>query len=636
MPAPLLFPAQCTAASWASALADSRKHPGREREIRLAPGTLHLDQPICLGPEDQGLTISGSGSGGGSGGGGESGGSGSGGGTVISGAFPLTDWRPDGDGALAADLPDQTAPRLLLIGDDTKARPLLRPRARFPRQGWLTCLDHPAIAWQGSHGGGWNRPPHPYELTHMTINPDDWPQSVLPANAEVTLFHCWDESTIQVGAIDWSTGVVAFLTPTEHPAGAFGRNAYVLWNIREGLTDPGQWMHDRTRQKVVYRPFPDEDPDRLAARIARPESLFRLLPGADQVTLRDLGLTMTNAPAGSAGLRAVKPPGAVDACQCAGLTLTRLTITHAAGQGIRTCQCPGLAISQCRISNCGAGGITALESLPADIHDNDVTDVGKTCFSAVAITGGGKSELGFVQDGCVPENGVARIEGNRIEGAPYCGIVCNGGPHLVRNNRLTRVMQTLHDGAAIYASRAEHTVIAGNVIHDIVDDTNQKHALYFDEYSHHAVLDANLVLDCTSPVHAHRAWRCTISNNHFINTGPLHIDANACQNLTLTGNLIASRQDISLRSNAPQGLILKDDNRLFSASDAISCQNNHDCQPHFFYENDRVAMVQMPETGNPARRWRRLAVFGDSITQTGAFAAELMLHLACRFPEQYT
>ncbi|MDD4099290.1 MAG: GDSL-type esterase/lipase family protein, partial [Lentisphaeria bacterium] len=90
------------------------------------------------------------------------------------------------------------------------------------------------------------------------------------------------------------------------------------------------------------------------------------------------------------------------------------------------------------------------------------------------------------------------------------------------------------------------------------------------------------------------------------------------------------------RSNAPQGLILKDDNRLFSASDAISCQNNHDCQPHFFYENDRVAMVQMPETGNPARRWRRLAVFGDSITQAGSFAAELMLHLACRFPEQNT
>lgn len=613
------FPAQCTAASWSEALAQSRKHRDAPREIRLAPGVLNLAEPLCLGPEDSGLTISG----------------GAAGDTVISGALTLSGWRRDGDNAWAADLPPDAAPRLLLIGEDAPGRSALRPRARFPREKRLLCLDHPAISWQGSHGGGWNRPPHPYELTHMTVNPADWPPELDIANAEATLFHCWDESTVRIGDFDPSSGIVTFLSPAEHPAGAFHRQTYVLWNIRAGLTEPGQWMHDRVRQKIVYRPWPDEDPEHLTASIARPESLFRLLPGADRVTLRDLALDMTNAPVGNAGLRAVNPPGAVDANGCAGLTLERLHITHAGGQGVRTFQCPGLTVANCRIGACGAGGITALESMPADIRGNTVADIGRNCFSAVAITGGGKSELCFVVDGEIPESGTVRIEDNRIDGSPYCGIVCNGGPHVIRGNRITKVMQVLNDGAAIYASRADHTIIANNAIHDLTGGGDgQKHALYLDEFSHHAVLDGNLVLDCASPAHFHRAWRCTLSNNHFIHAGELTIQANRCLELTLTGNLIASRQAIRLHSNSRLGIQVKDDNRIFSATDDVSLQNDDACQPQFFYEGGRVAMFNQPAGSNPALAWRRLAILGDSITQAGFFAAELMLHLACRFPDR--
>ena len=101
------FPAQCTAASWSEALAQSRKHRDAPREIRLAPGVLNLAEPLCLGPEDSGLTISG----------------GAAGDTVISGALTLSGWRRDGDNAWAADLPPDAAPRLLLIGEDAPGRP---------------------------------------------------------------------------------------------------------------------------------------------------------------------------------------------------------------------------------------------------------------------------------------------------------------------------------------------------------------------------------------------------------------------------------------------------------------------------------------------------------------------------------
>jgi len=34
---------------------------------------------------------------------------------------------------------------------------------------------------------------------------------------------------------------------------------YAIWNIREGMHEPGQWYLDRRRGLVVYWPKPGED-----------------------------------------------------------------------------------------------------------------------------------------------------------------------------------------------------------------------------------------------------------------------------------------------------------------------------------------------------------------------------------------
>ena len=65
-------------------------------------------------------------------------------------------------------------------------------------------------------------------------------------NAEITVYHMWDESVVGVKSLDPATQVIRFANPAGHPPGAFGVHNYVVWNVREGMTAPGQWYLDRT------------------------------------------------------------------------------------------------------------------------------------------------------------------------------------------------------------------------------------------------------------------------------------------------------------------------------------------------------------------------------------------------------
>ena len=78
-------------------------------------------------------------------------------------------------------------------------------------------------------------------------------------NAEVRVYHMWDESLVGVARNDTQRHALIFSTPAISPAGAFGVKKYVIFNTREGMTRPGQWYLDRTGGRVVYWPLPGED-----------------------------------------------------------------------------------------------------------------------------------------------------------------------------------------------------------------------------------------------------------------------------------------------------------------------------------------------------------------------------------------
>ena len=58
------------------------------------------------------------------------------------------------------------------------------------------------------------------------------------------VYHMWDELLVGLAAHDPATRTLTFARPAAHPAGAFGVNTYVVWNVREGMTEPGQLLPD--------------------------------------------------------------------------------------------------------------------------------------------------------------------------------------------------------------------------------------------------------------------------------------------------------------------------------------------------------------------------------------------------------
>jgi hypothetical protein len=92
----------------------------------------------------------------------------------------------------------------------------------------------------------------------MQYQPEDLGPWFDARNAEVTVYHKWDESMVGVKAIDPKTHTLTLASPCGHPPGAFGVQDYVVWNLREGMSQPGQWYLDRTANKVVYRPLPGD------------------------------------------------------------------------------------------------------------------------------------------------------------------------------------------------------------------------------------------------------------------------------------------------------------------------------------------------------------------------------------------
>ena len=180
-------------------------------------------------------------------------------------------------------------------------------------------------------------------------------------NAKVTVYHKWDESLVSVKSLDDATHTLTFDTPTTHPAGGWGVTQYVVWNVREGMQEPGQWYLDRTRGKLVYWPLPGEN---LAyAKVVAPttETVICLV-GTEagpicNVTLRGLCISATTTPAVPGNWAADRYAGAVEALFANDCRFADLTIANVGGQALKLTHCERPRVERCEARATGAGGI---------------------------------------------------------------------------------------------------------------------------------------------------------------------------------------------------------------------------------------------------------------------------------------
>ena len=501
-----------------AAARDAARKAGTEqpRTILLASGTYYVEERLLLDARDSHLTIAAA----------------PGAAPVLLGGRRITGWKPDGDGLWAADVPAAKTGewdfRMLMVDGR------LCPRARMPKDGRFTHLSQFKVPWMSSTGGGWKRKPTPEELTTLRYKPEDLEPWINAENAEVTVYHMWDESLGSVKAIDRQAHTLTFDKPLGHPPGAFGVQEYVVWNCRKGLHEPGQWQVDRKRGKVVYWPRKGEEIRKVLAVAPTVESVI-VVAGSNEkpvrgLTLRGLTVQVADTPPSAGGFGANRYPGAIDLGRTDGCTLDRLTVTAVNGHGVRANRSNGLVVERCIVHHTGAGGIYA-RGENIRVQDNLVHDVGLAFPSGIGIHGGGKG---------------ARIVHNTVHDTSYSAVNVSGEDVLIEANHLYRAMLVLHDGGGIYTFAPKRLVMQGNFIHDIPDTGGYgSSAYYLDERAEGCVVQRNLSVRVQRPSHNHMAKNNTIRENVFITDGPMRLTFPRSEGFTFEKNVLVSKGDIT-------------------------------------------------------------------------------------------
>ena len=514
-----------------------RSAAGAKRRIVLRAGEYFVTRPIELGPKDAGLTIEAA----------------AGERVVLYGGRRITGWRRDGDRFWAADLPDGKSGKWdfrLLIVDGRMC-----PRARLPEKGTFTHLSTFDVPWMSTTHGGWKRKPTREELTTLKYRPEDLGPWLDVNNAEVTVYHMWDESLVGVERNDTEKHILTFSNPCGHPPGAFGVRKYVVWNVRRGMTRPGQWYLDRTAGRVVYWPLPGQDMAEAKALAPTVESIVRIAGRAGKpardITIRRLTLAVTNTPRKAGGFGAAAFAGAVELTVAENCRLEDLEIVNVAGQGVRGWKLASCRIENCRIHDTGACGIRVVGECM--IRNNDVHHVGRIYPSAIGIWGAGRGG-----PGCT-------IRHNTVHDTPYTAIACGGDGHRIENNSIYRAMLVLHDGAGIYVSMGRGMILRGNYVRDVVDTGGYgASAYYLDEQTVDCLVEGNLSVRVARPVQNHMARRNTIRGNVFVTDGDLVLSFPISSDYCLEKNVVVAGGKIQIAN--PDAISKAADNIFFSES----------------------------------------------------------------------
>lgn len=493
-----------------AAIEASRKQGPAPRRIVLAPGRYFVEKTVLLDARDSELTIEGAGAGK----------------TILYGGGRITGWRQDGEQLWTADVPEVKAGqwdfRALVVNDR------LCPRARLPESGRLEHENRFSVRWMSSAGGGWERKPTEQELTTLQYRADDLGPWLSTRNAEITVFHMWDESMMGLAAHDPATRTLTFSTPSKHPPGAFGVKTYVVWNVREGMKQPGQWYLDRDQGRIVYWPLPGENMAEALVVAPRVEIILAVR-GQKQKPVRNLAfraltLSATTTPCKPGGFGASEYHGALEMNYGEGTRLVDLEITNVAGHALRESGTRELRIENGHFHHLGAGALRT-HGGTGRIENNRIHHIGLMYPSAVGLMAGGRDSTYVVHR-------------NVIHHTPYSGMCIGGDNNVIEENLLHHCMQELQDGAAIYVSGAKANALRRNVVRDIVQIGHGYgvSSYYLDEKCRDCVVEKNVSIGVARPTHNHMTLNCTVRDNVFLADGDMDLSFARSAGFHVTGN----------------------------------------------------------------------------------------------------
>lgn len=502
------------------------------KEIFIKAG-LYPETTVTLTAEDEGLVIRGEDPGA----------------TILSGGKLFTDFQKDPASPFYyCDLPkDGEYDFRFLLANGKYLK-----KARYPESGKLIHASEWKVAWTSTFGNGWATPPTKEDLTTMIYKNEDLPADFVAENAELSIFHEWDESYVGVASVDRVTKKVFFSTPAFHPPGAFNHHTYVVWNTREGMTSPLSWYFDKTQNRIYIYPDEEMEQNGITAFVPVARSVIQLNE-AKNILLENFTAECCTPPLISCGFGAEYLSAAIDGKDCTGITVKNVTVRNSGGTGIKF---TGKAqiILNCRTFMLGGAGIwcgindeylfVSYEEMEQEcsstIENCTVADIGLDYFSAIGI---------FARH--------TNIRSCMVERTPYIGINASGDNAVIENNIIQCVMQQLADGGAIYTIGHLNGTIRGNIVRHMirtgsageVGNGGKISGIYLDEKSGGWLVENNIVSECEYP-HLHHMNRPgnVLRNNIACNTKhAISIYTARCEEITMEKNIVKTPGTILFR-----------------------------------------------------------------------------------------